>query len=505
LSDSTPPDDTRILVDLKPALDGYAGIPQETRLLFSGLKALPGNRVTGLIQHGGRLLRPALTPRFARKTAARQILQLSKFIVSMTERPYAGGWEQWGDNVAHFASRHLLKLRTQLGLPVTPSLFDGRIFPDFVWRTFFDKTLPTREMERVANDAFRVLHNPRKQFHQVGLDSIVAERARYPFIDTRGFDYFVAQTPFPGRISPGTRMVVRYHDAVPILMPHTISDKAFHQATHYHALRSNLASGALFSCVSNATRQDLLSIFPEAEPLSFVIHNMVSDAFFEEQVPRQIVSRVVRNRMPPPEGKVREELRVPDEFDYLLMVATIEPRKNHLQLIRAWEHLKYASFPDLKLVLVGSDGWDAATLSAVRKYAQRGDMYHLQNVPSGELRTLYSHAKATVCPSFAEGFDFSGVEAMRCGCPVVASDIPVHREVYRTAALYFNPYDQEDAVAKIEAALQPGATALRQQLVEDGRQVGRHYTPSVILPQWADFLARHQPSLQMQEAALRLR
>ncbi len=75
-----------------------------------------------------------------------------------------------------------------------------------------------------------------------------------------------------------------------------------------------------------------------------------------------------------------------------------------------------------------------------RPWLERGDVFLLEDVLSAELRVLYGHARATVCPSFGEGFDFSGVEAMKSGSPVVASDIPVHREVYADAAEFFNPY-----------------------------------------------------------------
>ena len=72
----------KILVDLKPALDGYAGIPQECRLLFKGLSQMDGFEVEGLIQHGGRRLRPAL-PAQHRLSTDQQIDRLSKFVVSM--------------------------------------------------------------------------------------------------------------------------------------------------------------------------------------------------------------------------------------------------------------------------------------------------------------------------------------------------------------------------------------------------------------------------------------
>ncbi len=489
---------TKILVDLKAAFDGFAGIPQETRLLFSGLRRLEGLDAKGLIQHGGRRLRPGLIGKAGKMSEARRIFQLSKFIVSLSERPYSGVWDAMADNVNRLIALNLLQARVSLGLEVPHSIFDSRLFGDFIWRTFFDKTLNATEKDAIAQDDYMVVQSSRNHFHKVGLKSMsLRSMPRYPSLDTRGFDFFIAQTPFPGRVSAGTQMIVRYHDAVPILMPHTINDKAFHQATHYQALRANVESGALFSCISEATRQDLLTVFPQVERQTFVIHNMVSQEYHEEdETPRSIVPRLVRNRL----ADVAEfkssaglDKLVGDDFEYLLMVSTIEPRKNHQLLVSAWERLKYSSHPDLKLVVVGSLGWDqGAVMKAFKPWAEKGDLYYLQNVPSTELRVLYRHAAATVCPSLAEGFDYSGVEAMRCGCPVISSDIPVHREIYQDASVYFNPYSVDEAARAIGTILSPGAEQLRAGLTAHGRVISSLYLPDAILPKWAEFFERQR-------------
>lgn len=489
---------TRILVDLKAAFDGFAGIPQETRLLFSGLRRLEGLYAKGLIQHGGRRLRPGLTRSYEGVSEARRIFQLSKFIVSLSERPYSGPWDAMADKINRSMALHLLQLRVALGRPVPHSIFDSRLFGDFIWRTFFDKTLNASEKDAIAEDDYVVIQASRNHFHKVGLKSMgVRSAPRYPLLDTRGFDYFLAQTPFPGRVSAGTQMIVRYHDAVPILMPHTINDKAFHQATHYQALRANVESGALFSCISEATRQDLLTVFPQVERQTFVIHNMVSQEYHEDdETPRTLVPRLVRNRL----AEVSEfksgaglDKLVTDEFEYLLMVSTIEPRKNHQLLVSAWERLKYSTHPDLKLVVVGSLGWDqGAVMKAFKPWAERGDLYYLQSVPSPELRVLYRHAVATICPSLAEGFDYSGIEAMRCGCPVISSDIPVHREIYQDASVYFDPYNVDDAARTIGTVISSGSRELRDSLTVHGREVSSRYLPQNILPKWAEFFERQR-------------
>lgn len=482
-------------MDLKAAFDGFAGIPQETRLLFSGLRRLEGIDAKGLIQHGGRRLRPALGRGHERLSESRRIFQLSKFIVSLSERPYSGVWDAMADRINRHLSLNLLQTRVALGKAVPQSVFDSRLFGDFIWRTFFDKTLNASEKDAIAEDDYFVIQPSRNHFHKVGLKSMgLRSSPRYPLLDTRGFDYFVAQTPFPGRVSAGTTMIVRYHDAVPILMPHTISDKAFHQATHYQSLRANVDAGALFSCISEATRQDLLTIFPQVEPQTFVIHNMVSQEYHEdEESPKSLVPRLVRNRLADvPEFKSSAGLDklVGDQFDYLLMVSTIEPRKNHQLLVSAWERLKYSTHPDLKLVVVGSLGWDqGAVMKAFKPWAEKGDLYYLQNVPSPELRVLYHHASATVCPSLAEGFDYSGIEAMRCGCPVISSDIAVHREIYKDASIYFNPYSVDAAARAIGTVLSSGGRQLRDRLAAHGREVSALYLPQNILPKWAEFFA----------------
>jgi glycosyltransferase involved in cell wall biosynthesis len=181
------------------------------------------------------------------------------------------------------------------------------------------------------------------------------------------------------------------------------------------------------------------------------------------------------------------------ELPYLLMVSTLEPRKNHQVLLDAWELLRSGRHPGLHLVCVGSLGWDYETiLQRFAPWLERGGVHFLHAVPANDLRLLYRHARATVCPSLAEGFDYSGIEAMRCGGTVVASDIEVHKGVYGGAAEYFSPY----APAQLAAVLDPlidgseAAQRRRDELVEEGLRQSSRYTPEALLPQWAELLAR---------------
>ena len=156
-------------------------------------------------------------------------------------------------------------------------VFESTLFSDFIWRTFFSKTLSPAEKDVVTTARYRILLAPKKLLFRAGLAGLkFSSSPSFVRIDTRDYDLFVSQAPFPGRVSAGTTLIVRYHDAVPVLMPHVIGDKAFHQASHFYALQDNVRTGAWFCCVSEATRKDLLQIFPEVENRSVVIHNIVS-------------------------------------------------------------------------------------------------------------------------------------------------------------------------------------------------------------------------------------
>lgn len=498
----------KILLELRPALDGHAGIPQETRLLFRALNLLDGIEAEGLIQSSGRVLGKALpvSKDSAHNPLSRhqQVNRLSRVVVSLEQNAKATLSEKLGSTLGLYLHPTAMLLRRTVGLEETLWHFDASHFKDFVWRSLFAKTLPFEDFEAVTSASYRVVRVPWTAMHTVALLTLKFGATCYPRLDTSNFDVMISETPYPATVSKNTRLVVRYHDAIPVLMPHTISDKSFHQASHYQALRLNVAKGAYFACVSDATRRDLISIFPEAEPRSVTIPNMVSQHYFPEEssairIPEIFRARALATvRMRTIAAELQTPLpsnsSEPLQLDYLLMVSTIEPRKNHLTLLSAWEQLRTESFPKLKLVVVGMLGWDhKAIVSKFRPWLERGELVMLADVLASELRLLYRHAQATVCPSFGEGFDFSGVEAMRCGGAVVASDIAVHRDVFGDAAQYFSPYSATETAWAIKEVIDPSAPARRQDLIAKGARVSERYLPKNVLPQWHEFLHSLKP------------
>ena len=508
----------KILIELRPALDGFAGIPQETRLLFRGLCMIDEIDVEGMIQLNGRPLSrgTSFSNSFMSgffESESGNINRYSRVVVSMSDRPFTTIIDRVGDWLSQKAESVILSAGTLLGIRVVRlTRFRTDYFEDFIWRSLFAKTLPSADFSLVSDRPQRICSTPWKVMHAVGLTSLnLLPLPVYPILDTQGIDIFIGQTPYPGRVRRGTVMVIRYHDALPVFMPHTIGDQSMHQATHFYGLQGNVRSGAWFACVSEATRQDLLKLFPEARDRAVTIHNMVSHHYYPATAARHLVSGIVRSRLyegDPDQGvnfvpkffSVRERERfydrhlAVDKFRYLLVVSTIEPRKNHARILAAWEVLKAQADPDLKLVIVGTLGWGVLQLvKGWKEWIERGELFALNAVPSPDLRVLYQHATATVCPSLGEGFDFSGVESMASGGVVVASDIPVHREIYLDAAEYFDPYSTMSLVDALKKVFLDDDSEIRAEtLRQRGSDVASRYAPSKILPEWRAFLRRVQ-------------
>ncbi|MCR1346998.1 glycosyltransferase family 4 protein [Acidithiobacillus ferrooxidans] len=512
----------RVLMELRPALDGLYGIPQETRLLFDLLTSAKEIELTGLLQMSTRLVYDGSSQdMFLHPDET--LFRNAQTLVTLKGRRTLGWQGEVSECVRRSWIAWRLRLSAWLGLGrVSVGNLDAHRFTDFIWQEIFALSLPARSREKVLQCNYRVCSAPWKQMHIVGLGRARwLQYARYPLLDTSDVDVLIAQTPFPGRVTPNTRMVVHYHDAVPIFMPHTISDRAFHQASHYHALTANVRDGAYFVCVSEATRSDLLSLFPNISERTQVIHNILPEHYKPaEPEPERIpdfVRRYTYDQFIAKAGGKMNELsktfqlgRAFNSWDaktafyaeklgartrFMLMVSTIEPRKNHLRLLEAYEVIRSTIDANLKLILVGNIGWSYETiLEAFLPWIEQGSLFLLHGVPPDALRLLYRQAVVTVCPSVGEGFDFSGAEAMRCGGVVAASDIPVHREIYGNAAEYFNPYDTASVVYTLRQIIYSAdAETIQTRLRNDGLQQSARYLPEYILPQWETFLRRLKP------------
>jgi glycosyltransferase involved in cell wall biosynthesis len=131
------------------------------------------------------------------------------------------------------------------------------------------------------------------------------------------------------------------------------------------------------------------------------------------------------------------------EQPFVLMVGTLEPRKNHLTVLRAMaEHRRRHPNSSLRLVLAGSPGWHyAPILRAIDDLSLAGQVIRLGSTPSGVLKWLFQHATALLFPSLYEGFGLPVLEALYLQCPVIAAAIPSVAEIVGTSAPLLPPTD----------------------------------------------------------------
>ena len=131
--------------------------------------------------------------------------------------------------------------------------------------------------------------------------------------------------------------------------------------------------------------------------------------------------------------------------DYILALGSLQPRKNLVRLIKAYESLRgVVSSEQLpQLVLAGRRGWlEAETIRAAELSEARGDILFTGYVPDADLPAVYSGALCFAYPSYFEGFGLPILEAMQCGTPVIAGNRTSLPGVAGDAALLVDPFDQ---------------------------------------------------------------
>lgn len=136
-----------------------------------------------------------------------------------------------------------------------------------------------------------------------------------------------------------------------------------------------------------------------------------------------------------------------DQPRHILTVSRLEPSKNQQAVIRAAAQLR----PSLPVRLIGWGSQEPALRRLAAELAV--DCSFASGLSDADVVTAYRQASVVVCPSRFEGLGLSPIEAVACGTPVVASDIPPHREFVGGAARLFSLDDEEGLVAAIRAAL----------------------------------------------------
>ena len=164
---------------------------------------------------------------------------------------------------------------------------------------------------------------------------------------------------------------------------------------------------------------------------------------------------------------------------YFVALGTIEPRKNHGLLLDIWQALAAMPRPP-NLYIIGNRGWNNEAVFA-RLDARPDGVVELNGLGDGAMAALLQGARALLFPSHAEGFGLPPCEAHALGVPVIASDLPVIREVLGNIPIYASPVDMYSWLKTIQALT--AETEARQS-------TGSLAEPQRRLPTWDDHFNR---------------
>lgn len=230
------------------------------------------------------------------------------------------------------------------------------------------------------------------------------------------------------RINAGRKIVV-VHDLAFSLTPDVIEKKNLNYLRKW--VPRSIAEAHMVVGVSRSTANDLTELLNVPKEKVRVVSNAVDRQFFES----------------PPQSelqRVSAKFNLPEKF--ILHVGTIEPRKNHLGLLGAYDLLPQSIKNDYALVLAGAEGWNnRQILEMVNGLQQSGQRIQLLGrVDDPDLAALYHRASIFALPSHFEGFGLPLAEAMAAGLPSVTSNKAPMTEVAGESAVLVNPDDSRD-------------------------------------------------------------
>jgi glycosyltransferase involved in cell wall biosynthesis len=257
----------------------------------------------------------------------------------------------------------------------------------------------------------------------------------------------------PAHIS--TPSVVTMFDTSVLDFPHGFN--AWQRIEWRVLARRSLSTARLVLTISESAKRDILRHYAVPDEKIFVTPLAAADVF--RALPSQTFDAV----------RARFGLR-----RFLLTVGTLEPRKNHVGLITAFlEARRRGHLQDVQLVHVGAPTWKRPV--GIDDAARYGDAVRfLGYLDIGDLVALMNAADATAFLSFGEGFGLPVLESMQCGTPVVASDIPVLREVAADAAVYADPHSTSAMADALIAVLEDAD--LRARMRESGLRRAQQFS-----------------------------
>lgn len=269
--------------------------------------------------------------------------------------------------------------------------------------------------------------------------SLFAQRFWSKEEEEEGFDVF--HSPFfHAPKMKHARLLMTVHDLRLYRYPETYSFLRYQFLKR--AVKESIDRVDHIIAISQFTKDEMIATCGVSPDKVTVIHEAINRSFFS-------TDRIKNYDLP-------QEFAYLKEGRFLFCLSQIEPRKNHLRLIKAFAAMKaQGGFDDVRLVLAGIQNLDAAPV--LKAIAETPDVVYLDYVPTDMMLWLSSHATLFVYPSYYEGFGFPPLEAASLGTVSAVAGVTSLPEVCGDCAFYFNPYDVDDISRVIANALKDQA------------------------------------------------
>lgn len=272
------------------------------------------------------------------------------------------------------------------------------------------------------------------------------------FFNRKKFDIFYCLMPYLPFFYTFKNSIITLHDLGYFRYPQYLKKTTFFYLKS--VIKHSIKNAIYIITISETSKKEIMNLFNVVDEKIIRIYG--DSTFFE--------SASFQNQHP-----------ILD-FSYFLYVGERRPHKNLENLIEAFALFKNNNPSDIKLVLVGKDyrNYSEKLISLITRLNLKKEVFILNSVDDEKLYCYYCHANALVLVSFYEGFGLPLVEAMKLEIPIIASNIPVVKEIVGNSGLLVNPNDIEDISEKMKIMISSEDT--RKELIKEGAKKAKDFS-----------------------------
>lgn len=231
--------------------------------------------------------------------------------------------------------------------------------------------------------------------------------------------------------------VVTIHDLIPYIMPETVG-RGYLIKFLKDMPRIIDMSDAIIT-VSECSKLDILKFFP-IDPNKIFVTPLAADKIYTPLNKKYCKDYINK--------------KYGINYNFLLYIGGFSSRKNVSLLIKAFEKIKPELDEDINLLICGAKKDEIENLEKISKNSKvSSNIVFTDYIEKHDLPIFYNAAKIFVYPSLYEGFGLPPLEAMKCGAPVITSNIPSIREIVGSGAIMINPLDMDELCSNIYSLL----------------------------------------------------